>query len=175
MNHTVAAGRLGADPEVRFTSSGQKITTFRFATKCRRNSAKRRRSSDEVVKDDEVMKDDERDDEVIWWRVSVWGDQFDRMIPYLKKGSSIIVMGEMSKPEIYTDRDGKSKISMNLTAYNLSFSPFGRSDSGPPKTGASSSANGVGHLEGSGEHMGMSGALYGEGKGSSFLDEEIPF
>lgn len=107
MNHTMIAGHLGADPEVRFTSSGQKVTTLRVAARARRGSK----------------------DETIWWRVSIWGEQFDKMIPYFKKGSPIVVMGEMNKPEIFTDRDGKPQVSMSLTASSISFSPFGRPDS----------------------------------------------
>ena len=42
MNHTMIAGHLGADPEVRFTSSGQKVTTLRVAARCRRGSKMRR-------------------------------------------------------------------------------------------------------------------------------------
>ena len=107
MNHLVIAGNLGADPEVRFTSSGQKVTTFRIAVNNRRGGK----------------------DETIWWRVTVWGEQFDKLISYLKKGSSVVVMGEMSKPEIYQDREGKPQISLGMTAYNISFSPFGRAAS----------------------------------------------
>ena len=107
MNHMMVAGHLGADPEVRFTSSGQKVTTLRVAAKVRKGSK----------------------DDTIWWKVTVWGEQFDKMMGYLKKGSPIMVMGELSKPEIFTDREGKPQVSMNITATNLTFSPFGRSDS----------------------------------------------
>jgi len=100
------AGRLGRDPEVRFTSSGQKVTTFRVATNTRRSSK----------------------DETIWWRVTVWGESFDRMISFLKKGSAVIVVGDLSKPEIFNDREGKPQVSMNITASNIMFSPFGKSD-----------------------------------------------
>ena len=104
MNQLIIAGHLGADPEVRFTSSGQKVTTLRVAARVRK-------------------------DDTIWWKVTVWGEQFDKMIPFFKKGSSIIVFGELSKPEIFTDREGKPQVSMNVTASNLLFSPFGKSES----------------------------------------------
>jgi single-strand DNA-binding protein len=106
MNHVTIAGNLGADPEVRFTPSGQKVTTFRVAARVRRSSKDK--------------------DETIWWRVTVWGEQFDKLIGYLKKGSAVVVVGDMSKPEIYNDREGKPQVSMNLTAFSISFSPFGR-------------------------------------------------
>ena len=108
MNQITIAGHLGADPEVRFTSSGQKVTTLRVAARVRRGS---------------------KGDDTIWWKVTVWGDQFDKMIPFFKKGSPIIVFGELSKPEIFTDRDGRPQVSMNITAHNILFSPFGRPDS----------------------------------------------
>ena len=114
MNHMMVAGHLGSDPEVRFTSSGQKVTTLRVAAKVRKGGK----------------------DDTIWWKVTVWGEQFDKMMTYLKKGSPIMVMGELSKPEIFTDREGKPQVSMNITATNLSFSPFGRSDSPSHSSGA---------------------------------------
>jgi single-strand DNA-binding protein len=106
MNYLTIAGHLGADPEVRFTSSGKKVTTLRVATHTRRNGA----------------------DDTVWWRVTIWGEQFDKMMPFFKKGSPIIVFGEMQKPEIFTDRDGKPQISMNMTATHIQFSPFGKPD-----------------------------------------------
>jgi single-strand DNA-binding protein len=146
MNQTTIAGHLGADPEVRFTSSGQKVTTLRVAARVRKGAK----------------------DETIWWRVSVWGEQFDKMIPYFKKGSPIIVVGEMNKPEIFTDRDGRPQISMSMTAFNLMFSPFGRPDS----------SGGEGHQEAAHEpaHAGASESAFGQGKPSaSFAEDEVPF
>ena len=116
MNYLTIAGHLGADPEVRFTSSGKKVTTLRVATHARRGST----------------------DDTIWWRVSIWGEQFDKMMPYFKKGSPIVVCGEMQKPEIFTDRDGKPQISLNITATHIQFSPFGKPDR--PQDGQESSA-----------------------------------
>ncbi|MCF7852041.1 MAG: single-stranded DNA-binding protein [Simkaniaceae bacterium] len=106
MNHIMIAGHLGNDPEVRFTSGGAKVTAFRVAGNVRRGGK----------------------DETIWWRVTVWGEQFDKMISYLKKGSPVIVHGELSKPEIFKDKEGNPQVSLNVTAQTLSFSPFGRGD-----------------------------------------------
>src|SRR4051812_18375219 len=107
MNQTIIAGHLGADPEVRFTSSGQKVTTLRVAARARRSKEK---------------------EDTIWWKITVWGEQFDKMIAFLKKGSPVIVFAEINKPEIFTDREGRPQISMSATAFHLSFSPFGRPD-----------------------------------------------
>ena len=147
MNQMMIAGHLGADPEVRFTSSGQKVTTLRVAAKARKGSNK---------------------DETIWWKVTVWGEQFDKMMTYFKKGSSVMVMGELSKPEIFTDKEGKPQVSMNVTANNLMFSPFGRSDSG------NSSSHGSGHKE---PEMAFA-ASHDSSPGQmdvAFSDDDVPF
>lgn len=105
MNFVEIAGHLGADPEERFTPSGKRVVSLRVATKVRQGGK----------------------DETIWWRVTIWGDRFDKMLPYLKKGSAVIVIGEMMKPEVYVDKEGKSQVSLTITAEIVRFSPFGKS------------------------------------------------
>lgn len=147
MNQVTIGGHLGADPEVRFTSSGQKVTTIRVAARARRGSK----------------------DETIWWRVTIWGEQFDKILPYFKKGSPIIVMGELSKPEIFTDREGKPQVSMNITANNILFSPFGKPDS---NSGERKEREQEMAYAGSGNDQGA----FGQGKeDTSFSEDEIPF
>lgn len=147
MNQITIAGHLGADPEVRFTSSNQKVTTLRVASRAKK-------------------------DETIWWKVTVWGEQFDRMIAYLKKGSPVIIVGELNKPEIFTDREGKPQVSMSMTASNILFSPFGKPEG---QTKPSSEAHHDDSHEPSfasaGEHI-----TQGQGKGSMpFTDDDVPF
>ena len=153
MNQITIAGHLGADPEVRFTSSGQKVTTLRVAARARRGGK----------------------DETIWWKVTIWGEQFDKIIPYFKKGSAIIVMGELNKPEIFTDREGRPQVSMSITALNIMFSPFGRTDS--------QQQAGQGHEGAADQHHGSAGGdgshdqpAFGQGKPDpAFAEDEIPF
>ena len=40
----------------------------------------------------------------------------------------MIIVGEMNKPDLYTDKTGQTQVSMELTAEMIKFSPFGRSD-----------------------------------------------
>jgi single-strand DNA-binding protein len=148
MNQTTIAGHLGQDPEVRFTSSGKKVTTLRVAARVRRSANK---------------------DDVIWWRVSVWGEEFDKMISFLKKGSPVMVVGDLNKPEIFTDREGKPQISMSMTGYNVMFSPFGGGGSKGESTTETSEPN----------HS-PEAVYYGQGKAAavptqSFTEDEIPF
>ena len=155
MNQITIAGHLGADPEVRFTSSGQKVTTLRVAARARRSGK----------------------DETIWWKVTVWGEQFDKIMPYFKKGSPIIVMGELNKPEIFTDREGRPQVSMNITAQNILFSPFGKPDSPGGAEGNASqpqASQPAPHAEMA--YAAQETSSYGQGKAdSSFSEDEIPF
>lgn len=99
------AGFLGADPEERFTAKGKRVVSLRVATRVREGGQ----------------------DETVWWHVNIWGDRFDKMLPHLKKGYPIIVIGKMSKPKHYT-RDGKVEVSLTINADMIEFSPFGRPD-----------------------------------------------
>lgn len=107
MNKILIMGRLGADAETRFTAGGQKVTSFRMAVNSRRGG---------------------KEETTTWYRVTIWGDRFDKLVPYLKKGSAIIASGEL-KAEIYTDKEGRPQISLDVTADSLSFNPFGSGNS----------------------------------------------
>lgn len=102
------AGHLGQDPETRFTPTGLKVTTLRLATNVRKGGK----------------------DVTVWWRITIWGERFDKMMPYFKKGSALFVTGEMSPPQTYTDKNGVVQVSMELTAEMISFNPFGGGKSG---------------------------------------------
>lgn len=103
MNTIQLMGRLGADAETRFTPSGQKVVTLRLAC----NSKKRDQ------------------EETIWYRVTLWGDRWDRILPYLTKGTALIVVGELRKPEVYNNREGSPSVSLEVWADSVRFSPFG--------------------------------------------------
>lgn len=154
MNFVQIAGHLGADPEVRFTSSGQKVTTLRVAARCRKSGS---------------------EDLTIWWRVTLWGEQWDKLISYLKKGSSVIVFGDLNKPEIFTDRDGKPQISMSITAFNVTFSPFGRTDKHEENKPAASNA--APHSAVSEDSEAFAGFATGAQPSDhkNMADDEIPF
>lgn len=158
MNQVTVAGHLGADPEVRFTSSGKKVTTLRVAARARKSGK----------------------EETIWWKVTIWGDQFDKIIPYFKKGHPIIVMGELSPPEMFTDREGKTQVSMNITAQYIGFSPFGKPD-GAHHAERDSNPSVAHHSTSSTADVfqGLAAATsssFGQGKMEmNFSDDEIPF
>ncbi|HEV8052473.1 MAG TPA: single-stranded DNA-binding protein [Parachlamydiaceae bacterium] len=133
------AGRLGKDAESRFTPSGQKVTTLTMATTVRKAGK----------------------EETVWWRVTIWGERYDKMVPYFKKGSALIVIGEMSKPDIWTDKEGRPQVSLDMTADIVRFNPFGGSgEKGTQEAGAANqnqtSHTGYGNNAGS-NHASQSG------------------
>lgn len=160
MNLIHIAGHLGADAEVRYTSTGKKVINLRVATRTRKRGV----------------------DDTIWWRVTLWGDQYDKMVPYLKKGSSVIVVGEMQKPEIFNDKEGRPQISLDVTAVHIQFSPFGRAGSGGQEGQASqeqSAPFGQTHAGAASPYAGSSfpgthAKEEGEFQGQTF-DDEVPF
>lgn len=117
MNIIQIAGHLGSDVETRFTPDGQKVSTMRVATNVRRKGK----------------------EETVWWRVTLWGDRFDKLLPYLKKGSAVIVVGEFTSADIYVDRNGKQQVALEIRAEFIRFSPFGRGD----RTGQEQQGGGI--------------------------------
>lgn len=161
MNIIEIAGHIGADPVTRFTATGQKVTSFNVATNSKKGGA----------------------DVTIWFRVTVWGDRFDKMMAYFKKGSAIIVVGELQKPEIWTDKEGRQQISLDVTAEIIRFSPFGKTDKQEGQSGSHSQGQGFGGGKegregGFGEqtfHSGTSQQGQKQKSQSELEEEELPF
>lgn len=149
MNFIFIAGHLGADPETRFTPSGQKVISLRLAVNIRKGGK----------------------EETIWYRVTIWGDRFEKMMPYLKKGSAVIVSGELGKPEIYTDREGKQQISLEVTAENIRFSPFGRTE----KKEEGQQANAARNYAAPVEPYAYTTSATGQGSFANDEDDALPF
>jgi len=166
------AGHLGKDPETRFTANGQKVTTFSLAVN-------QRKGKEEVT---------------VWVRVTIWGDRFDKMVSFLKKGSGVIVTGKLNPPTTYVDKEGRTQVALELTAEMIEFSPFGRTDraEGQNASGnsygnsnynpASQPANSYGGQEGSSSSASKSPASpYGNfstgqgGNDHEMDDDSLPF
>lgn len=112
-------GYLGRDPEMRFTPSGQAVTSFSVAT-----SRSYTNNTGQKV------------DETTWFRVSVWGSQAEACNQYLSKGRPVLVVGRLrpdpqtGNPRIYTRNDGTPGASYEINALQVKFLPSGRGDSG---------------------------------------------
>jgi single-strand DNA-binding protein len=106
----IVIGNVGKDPEMKYTPSGQAVTSFSVAT-----SRQYTGNNGEQVK------------ETIWFRVSSWGKAAEACNQYLKKGSKVLVEGRLSpdkstgNPRIWTNKDGTSSASFEITANTVRF------------------------------------------------------
>lgn len=103
-------GNLGRDPEMRFTPSGQPVTSFPVATNRSYTGS-----------------DGQRVKETVWFRVSAWGKQAEAANNYLHKGSKVLVEGRLMAdpasggPRTYARQDGTTGASFELTAMTVQF------------------------------------------------------
>lgn len=140
------AGHLGSDPETRYTPNNMKVTTFRVATNIKRGQKEK----------------------TVWWRVTIWGDRFDKKLAYLKKGSPVQVVGEMGIPEIYTDKSGNPQTSFEITADMILFNPFGG--------GKGERAEGEGaDAQYAGSSAARPAMSQGSAAPSNFQEDDLPF
>jgi single-strand DNA-binding protein len=103
-------GRLGKDPESRFTPTGNKVTSFSVAT----DNQYTNQAGDKVK-------------ETTWFRVQVWGKMADACETYLSKGALVMVSGRLvadkatGSPKIWTKPDGSSGSSFEINASVVKF------------------------------------------------------
>lgn len=100
----IIVGRLGRDPEMRYTPQGQPVTSFSVATDRSWTDAS-----------------GQRQDRTTWFRVSVWGKQAESCNQYLAKGRMVLVEGEINEPQVYQRRDGEWAASLDVRATNVRF------------------------------------------------------
>ena len=74
-------GNLGRDPEMRYTPTGLPVTSFTMA-----------------VSRNWVGQDGQRQEKTIWFRVTAWRKLAETASQYLRKGSKVLVVGELEDP-----------------------------------------------------------------------------
>lgn len=151
MNFIQIAGRVGRDPETRFTPDGKKVISFSVAT------SRKRKGQEETV----------------WYRVTIWGDQFDNMMPYIKKGSALMVMGDL-EARLYTDKEGKTQVSLEITARVIHFLPSGSGKS-DKEEGANPSSNSYSNEYSSSAQRGTGSYQPSTQASNAFNEEDLPF
>ena len=154
VNRAILVGRLGRDPETRYTSGGQAVCNFTLAT-------------DETYKD----RNGERQKRTEWHRIVVWGKQAEIAQQYLHKGSLIFVEGRIQTRQ-WDDREGQKRTTVEIVASNFRMLG-GRGEGGAMAAGASAGAGtGAGEME---PQAAVSGAGAEEMPSTEISDEDIPF
>ena len=108
--HTIiVVGNLGREPEMRYTPSGQPVTSFSIAS----NRSYMNTGGEKV-------------DETIWFRVTTWGKQAETCNQFLHKGSRVLVEGRLTPdknggPRIWTNKEGQPAASFEINAVTVRF------------------------------------------------------
>ena len=112
MKQVILEGRLGRDAEIKTTGSGNKYVTFSLAV------------------DD--FKDGKKTTE--WFNVTSFQDNHTgKFSEYLKKGKGLIVIGTPSFGT-WTDRNGQTRLDLNVRATLLDFPSTGNGNKDEQKT-----------------------------------------
>ena len=100
LNKAMLIGRLGADPEIRYTTSGMAVANLRIAT----NHA--------------IKRGDEWVEETEWHSVVAWDRLAEIASQYLSKGRQVYVEGRLQTRE-WQDRDGNRRWTTEIVAREL--------------------------------------------------------
>lgn len=106
MSHITVEGRLGAEPELKFTPNGRAVVNFPLAEQHRKQD-----QSGQWV-----------DDSTSWYRVAAWGKTAENLADALRKGQPVVVTGDLKIAEFET-RDGGKGRSAEITARTVGAIP----------------------------------------------------
>ncbi len=100
LNKVMLIGRLGSDPEIRYTQDGTAVATFNLATNY------------------PVKRGDRWEEETEWTRVVAWRRLAEICGEYLNKGSLVYVEGQL-RTRSWEDRDGNKRWTTEVVAKDL--------------------------------------------------------
>lgn len=120
----IIIGNLGRDPEMRYTPTGQPVTSFSVA-----------------VNRQWISGSGEKNKETTWFNVQAWGKRGEVCNQYLRKGSKVMVTGRMTpdkktgRPRVWTAQSGDVGASYELTALDVRFLSTQHVDGGAAPVG----------------------------------------
>jgi single-strand DNA-binding protein len=103
VNKVILIGRLGADPEVRYTSNGGAVANFNMATN-----------------ENWTDKAGQKQERTEWHRIVVWGKLGEVCGQYLSKGREAYVEGRLQTRE-WTDKEGGKRYTTEVVAQSVQF------------------------------------------------------
>ncbi len=102
-NKVILIGRLGRDPELRYTQTGMPVANFPLAT-------------DESF----VDRDGNRQERTEWHRIVVWDKQAETVANYLSKGRLVLVEGSIYTRK-WQDSQGQDRYTTEIRAQRVIF------------------------------------------------------
>lgn len=154
VNKVILVGRLGQNPEVRYTPSGAAVANFSVATN-----------------ESWVDKQGQKQERTEWHRIVVWGRQAENCAQYLAKGRQVYLEGRMQTRQ-WQDKDGQTKYTTEVQAQTVQFLGGGASAG----AGAmSSSESDMGFAPSAPMGSASAGPATASSEGPSFTEDDIPF
>ncbi len=101
LNKVMLIGRLGQEPEMRYTPSGRPLTKFQLATNRSWKSA-----------------DGEKKTETEWFNVIAWGKLAEICNQYLSKGQQVYIEGRLHTRQ-WQDEEGGNHSSVEVIAQEM--------------------------------------------------------
>jgi single-strand DNA-binding protein len=101
LNKVMIIGNLGKNPEMRYTPSGNPVTTFTVATDRSWNTS-----------------DGERRTETEWFNIVAWGRLAEICNQYLTKGQQVYIDGRLQSRS-WNDKDGNHHTSVEVVANEM--------------------------------------------------------
>ncbi len=101
LNRVMLIGRLGADPQLKYTSSGRANVNFNLATNA-------------SWKDSDGNQQEKTD----WHRIVAWGKLAEIIGEFLKKGSNVYIEGRL-QTRSYDDQNGVKRYITEVVASDL--------------------------------------------------------
>jgi len=103
VNKAILIGRLGNDPEVRYTTSGGAVANFNIATN-----------------ESWTDKSGQKQDRTEWHKIVVWGKLAELCGQYLSKGRQVFVEGRLQTRD-WTDKEGQKRYTTEIVGQNVQF------------------------------------------------------
>lgn len=116
LNVIAIQGRLAADPEMRQTTTGKSVCTFRIAC-------------------DRGRKDANGNSQTDWIPCTAWEKTAEFICKYFGKGALIAVDGRLQSRQ-YQDKNGQNRIAVEIVANNVNFCGSKESTSTAPQNAA---------------------------------------
>lgn len=101
LNKVMLIGRLGADPEIRYTPSGAAVANFNIATDWWQTS-----------------REGEKERKTEWHRIKAWRKLGETCGEYLHKGSLVYIEGSL-QTRSWEDRDGNKRWTTEIVAWRM--------------------------------------------------------
>lgn len=130
VNKVILIGRLGSDPDVRTTGSGQMVANMRLATS-------------ETFND----KAGQRQERTEWHTVVCWGKTAELAQRYLTKGRQVYVEGRLATRSWEDQQTGAKRYSTEIVCSQLTFLDSGAGGGERPSRGGAAAPAGGGEPE----------------------------